>query len=78
MRKVAYSKPCAWCGQSFRGHLQICELCRRETIQQFLRTVKSGKGVSAGRPLNPEKPSDRTTASGDTLRNRPKLVDGFD
>ena len=74
MRKVAYSKPCAWCGQSFRGHLQICELCRRETIQQFLRTVKSGK-VSAGRPLNPEKPSDRTgsKASGDTLRNmRPR------
>jgi len=58
LRKVAYSKPCAWCGQSFRGHLKICELCRRETIQQFLRTVKSGKGVSAGRPSNPQKGPD--------------------
>ena len=64
---------CEWCGQSYRGHLRICEICRRIVVNRF---GKKEKGVFAGRPSNPQKepdpqPTETPSTSSAQLRKEP-------
>ena len=36
----AHGHACDWCGKREKTNLRICSVCRRNSIQQFLREVR--------------------------------------